>query len=687
MPSKQINVILSGGSLRYKQEVYGLDYRRGYYWNHDYRDVYVGDATTEIGFFNSFSIELPTNIDFVIPENAFFTGLKFRFYVSGGRVNKTLGLVASVNIGSRHIIPIRQSFSTGWNEISFRDMQDSNYKGKTIDIGYATGYGLQYSNTTPTVEVAYINRSRPIEDYSFDGVVTKYSRAVDPNDILRIKDQRSSYPPTIIVEYEYNKPVSPDNLAPDNTAVNPKLPIRFSWNSKINQIKYELEYNWQGWKKISNTSGDRYYILPAGTITQQEGDIPWRVRVAEESGVFSNWTNAVLTIGSVPQPKPVITSPNGDYIEANKPVKFEWIFVPSSSETQKAYELSYNRGNGWVTLSETTDKQETTRDLRVDESRTIYWKLRVKNQYDEWSEWTDEASFQIVAKPTNPQIISVDNNNKPMIKWNAREQAAYVIEIEKDDKLVYTTGIIASTTDRSYQVPQILANGKYIIKILTMNSYGMKSQKISFTHIINPEPIEAPTCVVYNGKYCVTVTTDTENGIILRDGKKIGTAKDGKFEDYTGINQKNYKYSVRAIKNNVYGDSESFIGKVNFQNENTLAVLDKPEDFYRVIYNVDTAPVKSVSYRVQASEITLEGLEYPLVEYGETRQEEIEIEFLEQSKEELEHLKNLISQNKQIIYRDNRGVNYIGYVKGINVKYHTLGYIVNFSVIRTKENE
>lgn len=517
----------------------------------------------------------------------------------------------------------------------------------------------------------------------------QYEGEMSNSYIYAIKTEESSTPPYIELEYDYNEPKSGYNLAPNGVVVNTRTPVRFSWNSLVEQKGFELKYRVDNgeWHSITKTTKDRFYDMPPGTIRESTGTVEWFVRVMEESGEYSELTSATFTIGTVPQPVPRLSSPVGDYIKNGKPITFEWDFVKNTVEEQKAYEIEVSLPNETKTIKGTSPNTSHTVDLKITDSIVVYWKMRVQNNFDDWSDWTDRVSFQTIGIPPAPQIMSIDNSNRPTVKWNSREQEAFKLSVEDmKGNVVFITKDILGATTREFKIDKVIPNGKYLFKLSILNAYAIYSEITEYTHIIEPTPIEKPTITIYKSNYFVEITSDYLEGEVLRGGKVIGKLKDGKFRDYTGANYKTYSYQVRAFKDDVVGVSDKKGCVTEFGEFNTLATVDKLEDFFLIKYGLNESIKKVYSFEVQGAAISLEGKKYPFYEFDNHARASFNLSFYLENIDQVIKLQSLVEKKKEFLLRENRGTNRQGTIQGVNVEYDVLGYLVTCTLIITGED-
>lgn len=488
------------------------------------------------------------------------------------------------------------------------------------------------------------------------------------------------------VQYSHNPPEKPTSLSPEKSVLNPRTPIVFSWDNKYNQTKFRIRYKIDSgaYYYIERASEKKNFEMPADTIKSSLGTLFWSVQTAGEEGVYSDWTDTYFELGTATQVPPIISSPKGDFLYGNIPILFEWNFIANTIEKQALFELEYTLDKNITTktIKGTTAETNYLLEHNHNSSTTGKWRVKVTNNYGEQSEWAEWEEFNIVGIPPIPQIIDVTNTNRPIISWNSREQAAYQIVV-KDiyEEIVFDSDVVLDEISREYKLVGLLPNGKYRFELTILNAYNIASPTATFTLWIKPEPIEVPTIVVHEDDYYVLVSSDVLDGQVLRNGHHIGNLVNGQFYDYTGENKRLYNYMVRNIVDDVYGDSESVSAKVNFM-YGTIALLSKPDEFIKLHMSLNDLPEQSINIQQHSSSHSIDGLPYPVFEYGEQTTETITISyFMWQVKE----VRKLIEAKEELIYRDDNAEVFIGNVTGLN--YNRLFFGDDFSFVLTKTRD
>lgn len=645
-------------------------------YGYRYSTNYTESKATSTQYYNDVYLYFSKPIAEFLPENTKLKSLTVGYNLDGGQIGGST--TKTIYMSDKSITFTTVNATSNRLVMSSERVPDLK---ETSNIRlYFDHYQISdFTNTAvPAPGPLYPGDSSP----QYEGSMSEYY-------IFKVQNDRSSNPPYIEIEYDYNEPKSGYNLAPNGVVVNTRTPVRFSWNSLVEQKGFELKYRVDGgaWQSITKTTKDRFYDMPAGTIRESSGTVEWIVRVMEESGEYSELTSATFTIGTVPQPLPRLSSPVGDYIKNGKPITFEWDFVKNTVEEQKAYEIEISLPNETKTIKETSSNTSHTVDLKITDSIVVYWKMRVQNNFDDWSDWSERVSFQTIGIPPAPQIMSIDNSNRPTVKWNSREQEAFRLSVEDmKGNVVFITKDILGATTREFKIDKVIPNGKYLFKLSILNAYAIYSEITEYTHIIGPTPIEKPTITIYKSNYFVEITSDYLEGEVLRDRKVIGKLKDGKFRDYTGANYKTYSYQVRVFKDDVVGLSDKKGCVTEFGEFNTLATVDKLEDFFLIKYGLNESIKKVYSFEVQGSAISLEGKKYPFYEFDNHARASFNLSFYLENIGQVIKLQSLVEKKKEFLLRENRGTNRQGTIQGLNVEYDVLGYLVTCTLIITGED-
>jgi len=504
----------------------------------------------------------------------------------------------------------------------------------------------------------------------------------------------SSNKPYVEVVYDDIPPDDPTSLYPNGITLNPRDIIRFAWehNSKeeLQQKGFTLQYrvNSGSWVTVPRTTANQFYDMPANTLPTT-GTIEWKVSTIDGNDEVSGYTSSSFTLGVVAQKEPIPIAPISQYIDESNAIRFEWNFVGGSpGETQSKFDLQYstNGGSSWITKTVTTPNKYYDVTAGVLATGNITWRVRTYNNWNEVSPYSANRSFTIIGSPPIPLITNIINSGKPTINWQSQNQHLYELQIIQNNIVIFDSGIIPSTSDKSFKLENYLKDGNYKVKLRVFNEFNLESPWAEKTFVISTTKPVKPIIRVFNGEYTTTinVTGISTTNLVYRDNILVGEVKDNKFVDCTGENEKEYKYFVRAINSSDnFADSDIELGKCHFRN-NTLATLETPENFVKLKYGFGSVPGKSNSLTNIGSLNYYDGREYPVAEFTEFKSLEKSLSFFVKNKEEVDQLIKLIDKKKTLLFRDYNGENIKGTIFSLNFNKALLGYNVDFAITKTE---
>lgn len=497
---------------------------------------------------------------------------------------------------------------------------------------------------------------------------------------------------TLDIDYTPAPFEAPSSLSPDNRVINPRIENRFSWNTEAPQGAYEWQWrensssDWKGTGKVISNS--RFHIVPANTITKQSGSIDWRVRVwGEDPSVpGSFWTTAYVELGTLPQKPPALLYPNEAFVRETE-IVFSWHFIPNSIEVQKAWELEYKIGSGeWVHVEGTDDGSTYTLQKPLADTTNAYWRMRVQNQFGDWSEWTKDTLFTLVGVPALPQIFSVSDENSPLVKWSSYDQSSYQLRVYDLDKdLMYSSGNVISLIDREHRVLAHLSPGNYRLTLTVKNDFDVQSPVAEYNFAISENDLAKPSIKLFEGEYYIHIKSEP-NSVVLRDGVEIGkTDENGDFEDFAVKSGVHHKYTARFLAGNKFKDSDQEVG-IAFFGADTLALAEDPKEM-AILYLTDKPDNnRAESIEIESSKIQLEGLIRPFVEFGLHEEKIIERNY-HLEKKEYSLLLDLVRKRRELLYRDREGWNEIVALTSINASQTDLGFTIKLSLQVVSDRE
>lgn len=570
-----------------------------------------------------------------------------------------------------------------------------NWKHQSVEGTAQKGFNLEYS-TNNQGNWTTVNKSTdpnqfydmPANTFPLKGSVQWRVRTIDANGLS------SNYGTSDFTLK--TPPDDPVSLYPNNITLNPREIIKFSWlhksNSDLGQLSFTLQYSTNSgstWETITETTTNQFYDMPPITLPTS-GVTIWKVKTTDGNGLESNYKSASFTLGTPPQQAPIPIQPVGSYLDSTETILFEWHFMGGTpGEKQTKFELQYsiNSGSDWETLTETTDRKSLELAANTfNLTGNITWRIRTYNNFNEVSPYSDEKTFYVISSPPIPQILNISNNARPIIKWTSQGQHIYEIEILKDSKVLFSSGSIPSVSDREYKLEEYLEDGNYTVRLRVTNEYNLYSNYAEKSFNISTVKPPKPIISVYDGEYTTTikVSNTSDTNLVYRDNILIGEVIGNKFVDFTGNNNKEHKYFIRAVNvEDNFHDSNMKLGKCSFKN-NTLATSINPEEFIKLKYGFGSVPGKNSRKSIEASLNYYDGREYPIAEYTNFKSLDKSLSFFVKSIEEVRSVIDLIEKKKLLIFRDYDGENIKGTVFNINYDKQLLGYNISFTITKTE---
>lgn len=505
-----------------------------------------------------------------------------------------------------------------------------------------------------------------------------------------------SYKPYVTITYDDLVPDKPTSLYPsEGITASTRDIIRFAWkhNTKEDNLQkgFDLQYrldNGSVWTTISQTTPNQFYDMPANTLPTT-GTVTWRVRTTDGNGEVSVYETASFNLGILPQQAPVPIAPISQYVDRTKPVRLEWSFMGGNTgDKQSKFDLdcSTNGGASWTTITDTSASTHHELPANTFSNGNVTWRVRTYSNWNEVSPYSENKSFTVIGSPAIPLINNATNSARPVITWSTAEQHVYELQILQRNEVLYSSGSIPSTSDRSFKIPTYLQDGNYTVKLKILNEYNLSSSwsEKSFT-ISTVKPL-SPDINIFSQEYSVTIKmSNTSNKtLIYRNDILIGLANNNTFTDYTGENKKYYNYYARAIdENDNFADSETKMARCRFSG-NTIALANDPENFVKLFYGLDSMPKKTHNINNQGSLIYYDGRVYPVAEYSEFKSKSKTLSLVLENKKELDELIEMIETKEALLYRDADGENIYGVIFNLDYEKNILEYYqISFTVTKT----
>jgi len=223
------------------------------------------------------------------------------------------------------------------------------------------------------------------------------------NMLLQVNSNRAATnKPYIELVYEDVAPSPPTIISPKSETKRNNEAIRFEWQyqSEANdtQTKFDLQWSSNGgqtWNTITQSTSNGYYDMPANTLPV--GDIVWKVRTYSADGLVGEYSDQAAFVSAGKPDTPVLTLPNA--IENTSKPTIAWTGagqVMYQAQVLQGETIVWNSGE----VASTAEQVQVGADLADNTSYTA--KVRIKNQYDLWSDWATKAftvDFELPNKP------------------------------------------------------------------------------------------------------------------------------------------------------------------------------------------------------------------------------------------------------------------------------------------------
>lgn len=424
---------------------------------------------------------------------------------------------------------------------------------------------LTYSNFTLTStsgqQIFYSNISGSYYEQETYSTSTK-TAVFDGNntyDYFALSGYGSAHPPQLIVTYIDVPPNQPTNLFPSGSYLGNNNIIRFSWtyNSSVGGTQKSFVLKWSDdgitWTTVTQTTANNYYDMPADTFSA--GNVYWKVttyneydEASPESDVQSFYaigvpeTPTISTITTVSAKPTISWTSSGQHI-----YQINILDVDNN--------IIYDSGN----IASTLDRQHKVASFLADATYTV--KLRIKNEYDLWSEWASTNYTLTTTKPSSPSIILTQNK--------------------------YSITATSSISDNSYL---LLYRAELTSDTFICVSKSTTSQIIDYT-------VESNTQYKYFVRAVSNLETYNDSTIKVICSATFRNAVLSSVSDLSNVFEAKYNLNERPIKSVVLGlqsNSNYFSGRAHavteyseFENETlSIAFFTKSREEYNNIKSI-----------------------------------------------------------------------------------------------------
>lgn len=240
-----------------------------------------------------------------------------------------------------------------------------------------------------------------VNKFLYPTCVVSARRVNDGYARIKLTSREGTNKPLLKVTYEDVPPSEPTLTTPISVYKDSASVIRFEWqyNSSVGgeQKKFDLQWstNQLDWTTISETTANNYYDMPADTFPA--GNIYWRVRCYNEYDESSGYSDiqSFFAIGA-----PTIPAINAVPTDTARPT------IIWSAFSQQVYQLQVLSGAAIVYDSGIVPginiRSHKITAWLADGEYTV--QMRIKNEYDMWSDWGSSAVTISTVKPDKPAL-------------------------------------------------------------------------------------------------------------------------------------------------------------------------------------------------------------------------------------------------------------------------------------------
>jgi hypothetical protein len=305
----------------------------------------------------------------------------------------------SIGAAGTDSIGYEYGLTVDWNNPTWNNQMDEGYMGQA------------YSQEIPTNAWVYIppKSAKPyqVADYYHIALFVHTGWVDSKPDYIFNSNNASANRPYVSITYEDVPPSVPEPIDPIGDYKNGQNVIRFEWGyiSSVGGVQKKYDLQWSidqvAWTTISRMTANTYYDMPAGVLPV--GNIFWRVQTYNEYDEPSGYSavSAFYTVG--PPAVPVIQSVSAGTARPT---------VVWTSSGQQIYELRVRQGSNVIystgIVPKSGDLSYKVRAFLPDGSYTAG--VRIKNEYDIYSDWGESA---FVVSTSKPGVLSIKVYGRP----------------------------------------------------------------------------------------------------------------------------------------------------------------------------------------------------------------------------------------------------------------------------------
>lgn len=336
------------------------------------------------------------------------------------------------------------------------------------------------------------------------------------------------------------------NLAPVNSSIDGEVDNTFTWEYQINtgsaQKAFDLQIsNNEGssWENLYSheLSSNTQAVIPSGTFIAGTG--LWKVRVYNTDDIASEWSDpATLIVRAAPE-APIISK-----VTDTPKITVDW-----QSTGQQAFQVIANDIDSGVVFG--TGKTYTI-PYYFRDGGTVNIKVRIKNRFSEWSEWSEISVTVENTSTGNITALAQNVGNDVKLTWATETEFVCFYVLRGGIPIAKTTDLkeytdYTSVGANEYQIMGITADGYYTLSNVVPVSVLPQTAVIG----ILSNTVSWVTLTYRRGNLPEIITSSSEEVYYqYYSGRKLPVAYSSRFKTKKKtLNFTVYKQDADAIEN------------------------------------------------------------------------------------------------------------------------------------------
>lgn len=439
----------------------------------------------------------------------------------------------------------------------------------------------------------------------------------------------------------------------------------------------KMEY---GYAISPHWAGTRYI----DTVTSIQGGIAPYVKVVYEDS---------------PPLKPTLYEPINVFINNGEPVKFKWKYnseIPNDFQNGVQIQGKHELGS-WLTIynSTTLKNQEVEISGSTFDTGKWEWQLRTRNQFGEYSPWSEVVSFNALGLPKTPTVTVVQEGSRPIINWTATYQQVYQVQVlNSNNEIVHDSGSIASLSNKTYKVPVFLTNGNYTARVRIKNEFDLFSNWGTKAFTITTTPKEPFNIIIQSAGDFTHIRFNASGDYFLiyrrlyeeKEFKIVGQTNENSYKDYAIKGNARYVYFVRAVLAEEFTDSKQALVETYLKYP-ILASVNDLSKLLQIKSNFDEPLKRNYSLINEGDYLYFEGRQHPVKGINNFKRNSYSLTFFIRD-QQLKFVEDLYNSNSVLLYRDNYKKIYCTIENGIDIRSTSIGgYSIQMNLIETDYKE